>query len=196
MSEVKSLNGHSASERILDTATHLFSQSGYHGVSTREIASAAQVNEVTIFRHYPHKQDLYREVLRSGLQQVNLRGDLLARIAEASDGREALARTFDLISKTLNQKPEMLRILQYSALEMKADFDPLVREHLGALVDVVARYLEPWIKTGELRCTNTKTVIFALIAILMSHNSLVRVFPGEGLATEGLFEACSDFYTN
>jgi AcrR family transcriptional regulator len=154
------------------------------------------VNEVTIFRHYPHKQDLYREVLRSGLQQVNLRGDLLARIAEASDGREALARTFDLISKTLNQKPEMLRILQYSALEMKADFDPLVREHLGALVDVVARYLEPWIKTGELRCTNTKTVIFALIAILMSHNSLVRVFPGEGLATEGLFEACSDFYTN
>ena len=194
MSEAKSSSGYSASERILDTATDLFAQSGYHGVSTREIASAAQVNEVTIFRHYPHKQDLYRAVLKSGLQKVNLRGDLLARIAEAGNGRDALARTFELISKTLNQKPEILRILQYSALEMKSDFDPLVREHLGALVDVVARYLEPWIKTGDLRCTNAKTVIFALIAILMSHSSLERVFPGEGLQPGGMFEACSDFY--
>jgi AcrR family transcriptional regulator len=194
MPDVKTFAAPTASERILETATNLFSQFGYHGVSTREIASAAQVNEVTIFRHYPHKQDLYRAVLRSGLQQVNLRGDLLTRIAEASCGREALARTYELVAKTLNQKPEVLRILQFSALEMKADFDPMVREHLGALVDVVARYLEPWTKTGELRCTNTKTIVFGLIAILMSHRSLERVFPGGGLGAEVMLEACSDFY--
>jgi AcrR family transcriptional regulator len=196
MQETKPFAGLDASERILDTATDLFSQFGYHGVSTREIASAAQVNEVTIFRHYPRKQDLYRAVLKSGLEQVNLRGELLARIAQACDGREALTRTFELLTKTLNQKPEVLRILRYSALEMREDFDPLVREHLWELVEVVARYLEPWIESGGLRCKNTKTIVFALIAILMSHRSLERVFPGEGLRPDGMFEACSDFYMN
>src|SRR5208337_5485636 len=95
--------GRGAGVRILSTATDLFARFGYNGVSTREIASAARVNEVTIFRHYPRKHDLYLAVMKSGLQQVHLRGDLLAGIAEARDGRMALARTSELVAKTLMQ---------------------------------------------------------------------------------------------
>ena len=194
MAATKGFGGRGAGERILATATDLFAQFGYNGVSTREIASAAQVNEVTVFRHYPRKHDLYLAVMESGLQQVHLRGDLLARIAEAGDGRTALTRTFELIAKTLMQKPAMLRLLQYSALELSEEFDPLVRRHLSELVEVIARYLEPWIKNGELRCTNSKTVVFTLIAIVMSYSSLQRVFSGEGFCPDGMFEAYADSY--
>ena len=124
----------SAGERILASATCLFAQFGYKGVSTREIASAAHVNEVTVFRHYPHKHDLYRAVLTAGLQQVYLRGDLLDRVAEARDGRAALSSTVDLIANAIMQKPAILRLLQYSALELSVDFDPMIRQHLGQLV--------------------------------------------------------------
>ena len=179
--------------RILSTATDLFARFGYNGVSTRDIASAAQVNEVTVYRHYPRKHDLYVAVLESELQQVYFRGDLLARIAEASDGRTALARTFELLAKTLMHKPEILRLLQYSALDMNENFDPLVRRHLGELVEVLARYLEPWVKRGELRCTNAKTVILTLIGIVISHNSLQRVFMGERLSPDRMFEAYAGF---
>src|ERR1039458_5251376 len=99
MPETKGIAGPDAGERILATATSLFALHGYNGVSTREIASAAQVNEVTIFRHYPRKHDLYLAVMKSGLRQLHLRGDLLAGIAEARDGQTALALTFDLISR-------------------------------------------------------------------------------------------------
>jgi len=194
MAEIKSIAGPTASERILSTATDLFSRFGYNGVSTREIATAAQVNEVTIFRHYPRKHDLYLAVLKAGLAEVHLHGDLLARIAEATDGRSALVRTFELIAKTLKQKPEILRLLQYSALELSDDFDPLVRRHLGELVEVVARYLEPWMKNGELRGTNSKTVVFTLIAIVMGYGPLHRLFLGEGFGPDGMFEACIDLY--
>lgn len=185
--------GSSAGVRILSTATDLFARFGYNGVSTRDIASAAQVNEVTIYRHYPRKHDLYIAVLESELQQVYFRGDLLARIAEASDGRTVLERTFELLAKTLLHKPEILRLLQYSALDLNENFDPLVRRHLGELVEVLARYLEPWIKKGELRCPSAKTAILTLIGILISHNSLQRVFVGEGLSPDNMFAAYAGF---
>src|ERR1035441_6066857 len=176
--------GRSAGVRILATATDLFARFGYNGVSTRDIASAAQVNEVTVYRHYPRKHDLYIAVLESELQQMHLRGDLLAGIAEASDGATTRARTFELLNKTLMNKPEVLRLLQYSALELNEDFDPLVRRHLGQLVEVTAHYLEPWIKRDELRCANAKTVILTLIGIVISHNIVQRVFLGKGLGPE------------
>jgi AcrR family transcriptional regulator len=189
----QSSKGRGAGERILTTATELFARFGYNGVSTRDVASAAQVNEVTVYRHYPRKHDLYLAVLESELQQLRFRGDLLARIADAPDGRTALTRSFELLTKTLMQRPEILRLLQYSALELNENFDPLVRRHLGELVEVVARYLEPWIKNGELRCTNAKTVILTLIGIVLSHNSLQRVFLGKELGPERMFEAYASF---
>ena len=196
MPETKGLTGPDAGERILATATSLFALHGYNGVSTREIASAAQVNEVTIFRHYPRKHDLYLAVMKSGLRQLHLRGDLLTGIAEARDGKTALARTFELIAKTLMEKPEVLRLLQYSALELSVDFDPLVRKHLSEFVEVTARYLEPWINKGELRCKSGKTLIFTLVAIIASYSAIQRVFSAEGLNADGMFETCSGFYSN
>jgi AcrR family transcriptional regulator len=182
-----------AGERILATATELFARFGYNGVSTRDVASAAQVNEVTVYRHYPRKHDLYLAVLESELQQLRFRGDLLASMAEAPDGRTALVRAFDLLTKTLMQRPEILRLLQYSALELNENFDPLVRRHLGELIEVVARYLEPWIQNGELRGVNAKTVTLTLVGIVISHSSLQRLFLGKELGPERMFEAYASF---
>ncbi|MGC1420862.1 MAG: TetR/AcrR family transcriptional regulator [Terracidiphilus sp.] len=180
-------------ERILTTAASLFSQFGYNGVSTREIASAAEVNEVTIYRHYPRKRDLYVAVLGAELQRVQLRGELLTRLAEAQNGRTALACTFELITTTLQQQPQLLRLLQYSALELSDDLDPLLRRHLGELVEVVARYLEPWIQQGQLRCSNAKTLVLTLIAIVLSRGPLRRVFLGDAENLNSLFETYSEF---
>lgn len=185
----------SAEERILSMAASLFAQFGYNGVSTREIASAAGVNEVTIYRHYPRKRDLYLAVLAAELQRVHLRGELLTKLAEAQSGRAALACTFELVATTLQQQPQLLRLLQYSALELSDDLDPLLRRHLGELVEVLARYLDPWIQRGELRCANAKTLVLTLIAIVLSRGPLRRVFlsDAENLNSLSLFETYSEF---
>jgi AcrR family transcriptional regulator len=185
-----------AGERILTNAMTLFSLHGYNGVSTREIASAAQVNEITVFRHYPRKRDLYLAVMNSALKEVHFSGELLSGIAESRDAQTALARTFELISKTMMEKPETLRLLQYSVLELGADFDPLVRRHLTEFVEVVARYLDPWIKTGEVRCTNSKTLVFTFIAIVASYSSIERVFSVERLGLDAMFATCANLYTS
>jgi AcrR family transcriptional regulator len=178
--------------RILASATGLFANFGYNGVSIRDIAGHACVNEVTIYRHYPRKRDLYVAVLSAELQQVKLGGDLLVRIAEAGDAKTVLKHTFELISETLLTRPELVRLIQYSALEMGQDLDSLVHKHLSQLVEIVAHYLEPWVLRGELRCASAKALVLSLVGITLSHRSLDRLFLRDGSGLQVMFMAFAE----
>jgi AcrR family transcriptional regulator len=54
-------------ERLLDAALDTFSKDGIRGATTRAIARKAQVNEVTLFRHFKSKEQLLGAVLKRGL---------------------------------------------------------------------------------------------------------------------------------
>jgi len=181
--------------RILTSAAEMFARYGYNGANTRGIASAAGVNEVTIYRHYPSKRDLYIAALDSELQQVQLRGDMLARIAESGDAKEAVTRTFELISATILPRQELQRLVQYSTLELGEDLDSLLRRHLGQWIEVIARYLEPWVDTGQLRMNNAKALVLSLVAIVLSYRSLHRLFAGQDSNPETMLDVYAEFAT-
>lgn len=63
MSASNSPSPGSASEKLLDAATVVFSRSGIGSATTREIAKEAGVNEVTLFRNFQNKQGLLSAVL-------------------------------------------------------------------------------------------------------------------------------------
>jgi AcrR family transcriptional regulator len=50
-------------EQLLEAAAQVYAESGYHGATTRRIASVAGVNEITLFRHFGSKDVLLREAL-------------------------------------------------------------------------------------------------------------------------------------
>ncbi|MGH8447494.1 MAG: TetR/AcrR family transcriptional regulator [Solimonas sp.] len=61
---------------ISETATRLFFERGFDQVTVDEIAAAADVGRMTVFNHFPRKEDLFfdrddegREVLRLALRQ-------------------------------------------------------------------------------------------------------------------------------
>lgn len=51
-------------ERIIEAATLLFAEYGYHGLSTRKLAEAVDLNIATVNYHVGGKQELYQEVFR------------------------------------------------------------------------------------------------------------------------------------
>jgi AcrR family transcriptional regulator len=51
-------------DRLIDVTARLFAEAGYHGTTTRRIAQEADLNEVTVFRHFGSKDALIREALR------------------------------------------------------------------------------------------------------------------------------------
>lgn len=50
-------------ERILDAATRVYTEAGFRGTTTRRVAQEADVNEVTLFRHFGTKDALIKAAL-------------------------------------------------------------------------------------------------------------------------------------
>lgn len=187
MAEKTGIGRNHTRERILSAAAPLFSQFGFHAVSTRAVAAAASVNEVTIYRHFPHKRDLWTNVLQSELQRIALRSDLLAEIADATDSWAAVDRILDLIATTLTDNPLVVGLLHHTVLDLHNDLDPILRRYARQPIEVMALYLEPWIRKGDIRSTDAKSIVLILIAIVLGERSLRRVFTPE-VGSKGIFE--------
>jgi AcrR family transcriptional regulator len=52
-------------ERILKAAARVYSEAGFRGATTRRIAEEADVNEVTLFRHFGSKSVLLHEAVHA-----------------------------------------------------------------------------------------------------------------------------------
>src|SRR5579884_855576 len=53
---------------IVRAAVPLFARKGFAGTTTRELAEAAGISEALLFRHFPSKELLYREILSLGCE--------------------------------------------------------------------------------------------------------------------------------
>ena len=163
-------------QRILAAAAELFSRRGFNGVGTREIAALADVNELTVYRHFARKHDLYLAVLAQELGRVHIRGDQLKEIAEAADIRQALMRTFSLIETTMQDQPSVLPLILYAALEAEVDVAALLQRHLGEFVEILVKYLDPWTQGGGI-AGNARSLVMAVVSLTVFRRSFERIFP-------------------
>ncbi|MCK5732181.1 MAG: helix-turn-helix transcriptional regulator, partial [Tenericutes bacterium] len=57
------------SSKIIEASIIVFTDKGYLGSSTKEIAKTAEVAEMTLFRKFGSKQNLFEEMIKSTLGQ-------------------------------------------------------------------------------------------------------------------------------
>lgn len=63
-------------ERIMKAALELFSKQGYFKTTTREIADLAEINELTLFRHFGTKENLFQQTTQAYVQDINIKGEI------------------------------------------------------------------------------------------------------------------------
>lgn len=97
-------------ERILDATLKLVSEKGYLGASTRAIAREAGVTEITLFRHFRSKEQLFEEVLNRDAFPQKLK-ELLPSL-EGRSYEEWLSAVGMKFFETLQKKKPLIRIIQ------------------------------------------------------------------------------------
>src|SRR5207248_2701166 len=109
--------------QILRVAMRLFSQRGFKGTTTKEIAKAAGVSEAMVFRHFATKDDLYAAILENkgcldGVHHFPWEGN--DELVVALERKDDFAVFYNMALSALNKHHSdvgFMRLLFYSALE-------------------------------------------------------------------------------
>lgn len=126
-------------ERILQAATLLFAEYGYHGVSARQIADAVRLNVATVHYHTGGKRELYLNVVRRLYEQEQA---LVTSILDAHPADmwmrpaalwSALTDLLDALVDFLEQHPERARLYLHRWLEAADEMTPVEAELSVAL---------------------------------------------------------------
>ena len=174
------MSAQSRREQIIDVAIRLFSEKGFRGTTTKEIALAAGVNEAIIFRHFSTKRDLYSAILDrkfSHSQAVEATVDL----AMARKDDRAVFET--IASHILDQHDEddaFMRLLCYSALERHELAEMFHRNQVTYYYKYLAGYIKTRVSDGAFRKVDPMTTVRAFIGMVLYHAQMNR-FYGTGL---------------
>lgn len=96
-------------QRLLDAAFRVCSERGLHGATTREIADVAQVNEVTLFRHFGNKEKLIAALFEHVL--ATLTESLNETEADAQDLERDLTRYAQRYHEMLMTNEALIRTI-------------------------------------------------------------------------------------
>lgn len=169
------MKGDARREQILQTAVSLFSQRGFSGTTTKEIARAAGVSEAMVFRHFATKSELYEAILSDKACHDGVRFPwdenpvLLAAIESEDDF--AVFYNIALNALTKQQSDEgFMRLLFYSALEEHELAERFFDEFVARLYVFIGGYIEKRQKRGAMRKINPRIVVRAFLGMLIHHS--------------------------
>lgn len=106
---------------ILDAALDMLVQHGYAGATTRHIAAAAGINEVTLFRRFGSKKKLLKAVIEQEAENfvaagIEYTGDVeadLLRVVQFYSGLvQQRGRVIAMLIAEIPRQPELLEIMQ------------------------------------------------------------------------------------
>lgn len=151
---------------MIAAAAALFAHAGFHGVTTKDIAHHAKVSEGNIFRYFPSKRDLFVAAIDSELAKLALQANVSGPPADDVDSQTALRMLFETIARKVLSKPELVRLLQFSALEFGAEMEPVYRKHLDKIVNASTRTLTQWCESYGFRDISARVAVFGFVATM------------------------------
>jgi AcrR family transcriptional regulator len=99
-----------ARERLLDAAAVVFARDGLAGSTTREIARAAGVNEVTLFRLFQNKQKLLTAVLEQVFSPATP-AERMTPPAVETDLSEIVREHAESYAASIGKNPMLMRVV-------------------------------------------------------------------------------------
>lgn len=130
---------------ILDAAVRLFAEHGYHETTMQMIADAAEFSVGYLYKHFPGKEDMYREMV---VYHMAVMDEVIAEI-EAKDlgPLDELRTTYEAICDHFNHHRDFMRIYHQRLDEGVTELLERKEQHFEKMVEAFTRSME----AGEIR---------------------------------------------
>ncbi|NHN55228.1 TetR/AcrR family transcriptional regulator [Calidifontibacter sp. DB0510] len=132
-----------ARQRLLEAAQKSFADKGFHGTSTRDIASAAGLSPGGVYVHHRSKEDMLFELSLAGHEQI-VRLLEEAKADHPDDPRQQLHRMVHQLVLMHARDNSVARVVNYELAALNAPH----REQIDALRHRIQELLREAIESG------------------------------------------------
>jgi AcrR family transcriptional regulator len=169
------MSGDERRSQILKVAISLFSQRGFSGTTTKEIARAAGVSEAMVFRHFATKHELYHAILdfkacEGGTKVPPWESESEQKaIAEKND----YAVFYNIAVNMLRHHQEdvdFMRLLFYSALDEHELSQIFFDQFVSRMYDFIGSYISQRQVEGAMREGEPRLFVRAFLGMLIHHS--------------------------
>jgi len=151
--------------RILQEATRLFMEDGYHHMSMRRLAERAELSKAGIYHHFKDKESLFVAVLRKYLDCL----EQLIIEAEQRPG-QVQDKVSAVVEAILGQSPVQRAIIRVASQEMgqlsQSSRDTFKETYHRQFIGRIAALLARGIEAGEFSPADPMILTWALLGLM------------------------------
>lgn len=166
-------------QKLLEASLKIISEKGYLGATTREISREAGVTELTLFRHFGTKEQLFEELLKSYTFLPKLK-EILPEL-ECMAYQDALALVATRFLLTLKERKSMMKILSSEIHLYPAKIRNTYNSFLNEMRTTLASYFCSMQKNGELRSVSPEIAARAFLGMLFSYFRSEEIMKENGM---------------
>jgi len=158
--------------QILRVAVSLFSQKGFGGTTTREIAQAAGVSEAMVFRHFATKQELYTAILDHKACSADSMNpeEMVAEALKLKDDRAVFERLAFGALQHHEQDPDFQRLLLYAALEGHELAEMFFEKFIRRVYELLGGYIAERQRDGAMVKMDPSIAVRCFIGMIVHHS--------------------------
>lgn len=161
----------------METAIRLFSEKGFRGATTRDLAAAAGVTEPVLYQHFATKGDLYAALIehksQRGLERFAAR---LEPYFARNDDAGFFTTLAEVIFDWHREDPEYVRLLLFSGLEGHELSDLFYERHTREFFARLSGYISRRIKEGAFRAVDPMIAARAFTCMVVHYNQQCIIF--------------------
>jgi AcrR family transcriptional regulator len=178
-------------KQLIDIAMKLFSEQGFDGTSTREIAKAARINEAIIFRHFKTKEDLYSAVLADRIDSRGQNRSIRELVESGGDFYGILVAIAETLLDRTADDASVTRLLFYSALRNRELSDRFFQTYAHENFELLSDFIWKGIVKGQFRAVEPVVAARSFLGMIIYHY-LVQEFFGGGCQTLSIRELAEE----
>ena len=159
-------------EQLCQVAMRLFSEKGFSGTTTKEIANAAGVSEAMVFKHFANKDELYAAILDHKACDHgfdNPFAEIADKIAQKDDFGVFYGMALNAL-KHHEDDSDFLRLMLHSALERHQLAQSFFAGFITHIYEFLGSYISQRQADGAFREVEPRVVVRAFIGMFVHHS--------------------------